>query len=90
MPPMRVDHALPRDLTEPGQERQRAIREVPVELPRRLEERVLDHIRRVHARRDPAVEPRGDHATKVLAMDVEQPLSSDRVPGARPIDQTLD
>jgi len=50
---------------------------------------LLDNVRRIHAPRDPAVEPDGDQATEILAESFQQFMPGDDVAVSRPIEQSL-
>jgi hypothetical protein len=87
VPAVELDQPFPRELPQPGVERQRPVPQVAVELAGRVGQRLLDHVGRVHARRQPAVEPQGDHAAEPVAVPGEQAVAGRGIAGGRPVEQ---
>ncbi len=75
MPAVDCRQPLRGQAVQPRVKRQRAIARIVRQLSRGVGQRLLHDVGSVHARRQPIIEPQGDHATQPLPMALEKPFN---------------
>ena len=86
---MGLPDLLARELPQPAEEGEGLVAKIFVELTGSIGQGILDDVRGIHARRQPAIEPDRDHPTELVAVAFEQVMASRVVALACALDQVL-
>jgi hypothetical protein len=86
---VQIQEPIPRQLAQPGVERNRPALDVLREPPGGLGHRVLDDVRRIDASRDAVIQPDGDHFAQATAMASQQVVDGHPVTGCGSVQMTI-